>query len=476
MQKTGDEYFDSKEFRDILAQYEESAKSDHPIFMDADDLTDIADYYNFTGNAEKADQIIDMALELHPGAVSPLVFKAREALQNEDIEKAKDYADQIIDKDDPDYVYTIAEIMVAQDQIEGADTYLRRYASTIPPDEYDNFAADVTNLYVDYGVNDKAYEWGMRITDTSTAEFKEIIGRVMFAIGDFKESGRLFNELIDQDPYSKNYWNALASSQFMEEDYHAAVSSSEYAIAIDPNDADSLLTKANGLYRLNNFQEALKYYRRYNELEPLDEFGELHQGICLMNLNRNEEALEHLQKALEISTSSKEYLFQIYQEMAFVYSALKQPEKALQCIDGTDQLDCDHIDMLVLRGHILMENDRTDEALDFFREAIIQSRNAPAIMLRIIVSMFDNKYLATCYAMFRNFFHSVDDDFNDGYAYMALCCWQLQKTKEFLKYLKEAVRRNPKETKSTLAHLFPPEMEVKDYYEYMYNRFNDLKK
>lgn len=36
----------------------------------------------------------------------------------------------------------------------------------------------------------------------------------------------------------------------MNEDFSGSVTSSEYAIAIDPNDADSLLNKANALYRL----------------------------------------------------------------------------------------------------------------------------------------------------------------------------------------------------------------------------------
>ena len=36
-------YFESKEFKNILKQYEESVKSGHPAYMDADDLADIAD-------------------------------------------------------------------------------------------------------------------------------------------------------------------------------------------------------------------------------------------------------------------------------------------------------------------------------------------------------------------------------------------------------------------------------------------------
>ena len=61
---TGDRYFDSKVFQNILMSYENSVKSGHPIFMDADDLTDIADYYNLIGDTEKAKETIDYALEI----------------------------------------------------------------------------------------------------------------------------------------------------------------------------------------------------------------------------------------------------------------------------------------------------------------------------------------------------------------------------------------------------------------------------
>lgn len=44
-----DEYFDSKEFKEVLNSYEESIESGDTPFMDVDDLVDIADYYNYKG-------------------------------------------------------------------------------------------------------------------------------------------------------------------------------------------------------------------------------------------------------------------------------------------------------------------------------------------------------------------------------------------------------------------------------------------
>jgi hypothetical protein len=73
--------------------------------------------------------------------------------------------------------------------------------------------------------------------------------------------------------------------------------------------------------------------------------------------------------------------------------------------------------------------------------------------------------------MFKKFFSMVvDDNFRQGYSYMALCCWDLGYTEEFLKYLHIAIKRNPTETRIVLHHLFPENMAAKDYYDYMYQK------
>ena len=253
----------------------------------------------------------------------------------------------------------------------------------------------------------------------------------------------------------------------MNEDYGESVTSSEYALAIDPNDADSMLTKANGLYRLNNYEEALKYYQRYEDLMPGFDFNQLQMGICLLNMNRVDEAIEHLKKARELTTEESEYQIQIYQELAFAYSTKGMLKEAMDCIDKTADMDCDHNDMEVLRGHIMLENGRIAEAEESFKKAIMNSRNAPTVLLRIIVSLYDNKYVEATYTMFQKFFEIISDDFNDGYSYMALCCWDLKYYDEFLKYLKEAIRRNPHEARVVLAGLFPEGMDTEEYYDYM---------
>ena len=431
MYSTDDEYFDSDEFREMLATYEEAVSQGQPVFLDADELAEIADYYQMTGHADQADEAITLALSLSPGAVMPLVYKIHEALYYGRTDEAEQLLDQIIEK------------------------------------EYQDFIIDVANIMQDYGYAERAMQWMKRAHHEDSAEYKELMARTLFGLGKYDDSEKLWTELIDDNPFSKRYWNALASAQFMNEDYSNAVESSEYALAIDPEDPDGLVAKANSLYRLGNFEQALEFFRRYSEQVPDDEFALMNQGTCLVNLERTDEAIDMLRKALETAPDDSPYLPDIYQELAFAYSENGCYDEAIRWLEKTKPLECDHVQVLVVKGHILLAANRMKEAETCFRDAVLASDSPHQTLLRIIVSLYDNKYVETSYALFKKFFLIVPEGFADGYAYMALCCYDLKKWDEFLHYLKEACLVNPKECQTALAHLFPEDVKPEDYYQYM---------
>ena len=467
MKKTGDEYFDSQEFQEMLSEYETAVNTGQPVFMDADELSEIADFYQMTGQQEEARAAINLALSLSPGAIAPLTYCIHEALYRGDTQEAWRLLDQIVEKNEPDYIYDRGEILIVEDRIDEADEYFREEFRKVPPEEYQDFVVDVANIYSDYGISDKAMEWLARSKPEDTPDFKELMARTLFGLGKYKDSERLWGELIDTDPFQKRYWNALASTQFMNEDYSHAIESSEYAIAIDPDDPEGLISKANGLYRMGNYEQALEYYRRYLQQEPDDEFAILHESTCLINTGETDEAISRLEEATQIAVPDSPYLADIYQELAFAYSEKEQPDEALHYLNLTDDLDCDHVQVLVIKGHIMLAAGRLEEAEDYFRDAVIYSDDATQTLLRVIVSLYDNHYLEASYKMLKKFFAIAPKDNTEGYAYMALCCHDLKRPKEFKKYLKTACRINPQECRTVLAHLFPKDIEPENYYDYL---------
>lgn len=468
-----DEYYDSDEFRNMLAEYEEAISSGQPVFMDADELSEIADYYQMTNCLEEAEKAISLALSLSPGAIAPLTYRIHEALFEGNTEKARELLDQIIEKDEPDYIYDQGEILLTEGRDDEANAYFEECMKTVPADELQDYVFDVASILNDYERNDLALEWMKKAKHEDTPDFKELMARALYGVGKYKDSERLFNELIDTNPFSKKYWNQLASAQFMNEDYSAAVQSSEYAIAIDPEDPEGLVAKANGLYQLANYEEAVEYYRRYAELMPDDEYAYLHQGACLVNLERYAEAIEALLTGIEVAPQNSSYLSDICQELAFAYSELNQTDKALQYLDLTDTMDCDHVHIKVIKGHVLLAAGRYKEAEDNFRRAVLESPNPQPTLLHIIVSLYDNHFVNASYRLFKKYFNMAGKDNIDGYAYMALCCYDLKKNNEFLTYLKKACEVNPRECRNTLAHLFPEDLQPQDYYKYICKEMRD---
>ena len=475
MINTNDEYLDSNDFRKILDEYEQSVKSGRPIFMEAEELTDIAQYYSLAQEWEKAEETAEYAISIHPGAVSPIVFKARLVLLKEnDPEKAEQIAETVEDKTDLDYYYIKAEILLSQKHTEDTEKYLISCMESVSEDDYNDFVLDVANLYEDYELYEKEYEWLLRAKDDTSTEYKELMARALFQTGELEESKTFFNELIDNNPYSGKYWKALSLVQSINGELSDSITSIEYAIAIDPKDEDAIRSKAEGLFKLENYEEALILFERYAELRNEDETGEMMEGLCLFNLQRYEESVIHLKKAEQIAvkSSDKANLFQIYQELAFSLNECDKKEEALLYIDKTKSLDCDHFDMEVLKGHILLSNDKLESALECFQVAIRDSKMSPDVLLHIGVSILDNRYIKKAYELFQTLFRITDIEWKKGYSHMALCCKELGKDDEFLEYLKIACDVNPEEARDVLGDMFPKEMDPKDYFYYMYNKLN----
>lgn len=466
-------YFESEEFQAMLHDYEQGVKEGYSVFLDADDLADIADYYQQEERFEDAQKVVDRVVELHPDSIIALDYIIHNALNEGDFDTAEQNLQKMEDQESPEYIYCRAEIWIAQEKIEQADQYLHECFKDVEPDEYQDYILDVANLYTDYGYSEKAMEWMMLARHENTDDFKELMGRTFFGLGKYDDSERLFNELIDKNPFQKRYWNALANTQFMKKDYDAAVSSSEYAIAIDPNDADGLLAKANGLYQLENYEGALEFFQRYEKVVPDDEFGMLHQGICLINLNRFEEAADILKRASRVAPQDSPVLNEIYQELSYSYCELKMTESALYYIEQAELYGCDPADANVFKGHILLSGNRLPEAEEAYKKAIETSDDPQHTVLRIIVSIYDNHYVDTAYKMFLNYFSGQSEDtVVEGYSYMALCCYDLKRSDEFMTYLKKACEVNPQEAKAILGHLFPRGMKPSDYYYHMIEKSN----
>lgn len=472
MMAYGEKDFDSISFRNIIKKYEEARLVNEDIYMEPEELTDIAEFYYEKGNISQAIEAVEYAIKLFPNSTMPVIFRARIALLEEhDRVLAEKYADMVCDKSDLDYFYLIAEIMIVDGRASQADNYLKERMTHVDEDDIADFILDVATIFVDYEKYDLAEKWMEMSDDEDLPDYKELKGRIALGQGNYDTSELIFENMLNEDPYSNHLWNRLASAQMMHEKIDDSITSSEYAIAINPDDDEALLNKANALFRLGKYDEALEYYRRFTHLCPETHSGYILQGNTLINLARPEEAIAAYRQAESKIGNNESDIIEIFQELALTLSSIGKKEEALEYVKKAENNPfSDKNETKVLRGHIYLEHDCLPEAQACFRAAIHGSDFSRRIFLYIAMSAFDCGYINIAYKMFKAAPSFRADTDKKGLSYLALCCHQLDKKKEFLENLKKACDEEADEVRNVLGFLFPKELGVNEYYNYMYNK------
>ena len=240
-----DNKFNNKAFTELLNKYKAVQESDESVFFDLDDLVDVSDYYYEEGDLQKAKQAAQYAMRLYPGALKPIAILTRMAMLNDNnVELAKQLVAMADDKNDIEYYYLQAEIMIMEERIDEADQYLEAKLHVIDDDDLSDFLIEVPTLFLDYNLPELAQKWRLRTDEKQSADYQTLEAKVAYSEGNYQKSETILHRLLDDEPFSTELWNCMASSQFMLNKVQESMESSEYAIAINPHDKDALLNKA----------------------------------------------------------------------------------------------------------------------------------------------------------------------------------------------------------------------------------------
>lgn len=313
-----EEYYNTKEFRKLLRRYQKARRTGVSDYFMASELGDIIQYYAVQGKNDKAMEVSDFTLNLYPGAVEPLAFKARYALSVEDDpDQAQAYADLVEDKTDVEYYYLVAEILIHKEEIGTMENYLRaRYAELSKKDK-DEFALDVAQMMDDYRLTELALSWLDLVKDRKHPDYKSIKGKVLVFSGLHDVDGegeRLLEELTNDEPYNVDRWLDLAQAQKSKQHNKECVESCDYAIAIDPQNAKAIYLKGGALVAMEHYEEALELFKSNNDLlkKETDGLSSLTVAICLTALGRDEESYQWLDDAIWTCKDQLMFFMAIY--------------------------------------------------------------------------------------------------------------------------------------------------------------------
>lgn len=474
-----DDYFNSNKFRNLLQQYEASLESGSPAFMDADDLTDIADYYQMTGDNGRAEATVDFALRIYPGSLFPLVFKTRKALDNKNISLAEEYYEQIKDKNAFEANVLHAEIILCGgDMVAAEQELLHIYENLEDMDmdaETDDFCFCAAEMFFDRNEGKHASEWLARIDDQEATDVRELRGKISFLLERYKEASDIFQRLLDEDPYSEYYWNMKSTADYMNQDYESALESIDYALAINPDTPEALITKANTLFTTKNFEEAIKYYRKYLQFAPDDDFAVINIAISFCSLRKTEAAKHFFCWLIKHADGcNPKNVLRAYQEMALILNDENNVDEAIRFLDESKKYGDDDTETEIMKGHIYLSNGMVNESHSQFIKAFSMSEDYHNTLIKIMMSMLDCGCYDSVYDIFTKYRNGHKEGaLKGGFGYMAMCCMELKRYDEAKEYLNLAERICPEELRIAFYNMLPHDIQEKDIFKYITNKIEN---
>lgn len=469
-----DEYFRNPDFKKTLARYEEALVNEQPVYMEADELTDIAEYYMTCEREQDADRAIQYALALHPDSVDPQVFLARKQLFKGNMAEARRISKAIVDQDDREVKFLNAEILIKEDRTRDATLYLLGVWHTLE-DDCDHFLYDCAGIFMDYNQWEYAMMWANRLQRLypSYPKVGRLRAELMVCMGRYAEAIPLLNKILDDNPYNKDIWNLLAESQGAQEQYSEAVESAEYVLAIDKTDKRAMVTKASCLFHMNQPQEAHLLYQAYLQSLSDDDNVLYLDAVCLASMDHYVEAAKQIGLALEYCEKGSPQHARILVEQAYVESKLHHLQNALDAIAQAenirfDDLECDYD---LLRGQVYLDNRNLEEALPLFTESIRKSIDKRNTLMMIAVALGEAEYYDEAIKLmdivYNRFPEKDSEDADSPIPYLAYYYNRKGDDESSLFYLKHAAEVDRACTERLFSSVYPG-VTPEEYYLYAY--------
>lgn len=467
-------YYQSRHFLRLLHRYEKAVSEGHVPYMEADELTDIAEYYMTDKQDAKANQAIQAALNMHPDSVDPQIFLARQKMFYGQLDEARAIIDSINEQDDCEVIYIHAELLIKEGRGPEASSFLLGQMELMQ-DSLDTYLYDCTAIFMDYDQWELAKEWLERLRDAYPTHPKLPImeAEILMGLDAYEAALPMLQEILEEEPYDSEAWNLLAETYVALEKYPEAQEAADYSLAINPKDCDAMLMKGNAYMRDEQMTDAIEYYTRYLEAQPDDLSVQVSLCLCYSSEERHKEVLPLLDKAEQYAMKlpdRKSDLPQIYQMRAYSLSRLGRISEALAAIDQAQKL-CDDIQAWrydMTKADIYLQSGKTSLAEKCFATALEKSSEKGETLFDIALLYSNAGYNDSAIELLDDVWTLFGPEEGKFVVpYIANCYLLKNDMENFLIFLKQAPYCDRESTIMLFRDRYP-DIAPEDYYAYAY--------
>lgn len=358
-----------KELQDMADSYEQAKAEQRSIYLDAEDLADLADWYSVRQKRDTAMEVVNYGLRLHPDNTSLLIEKAYLFLDDYDTYSAGRIAERL------DASLTETKVLQAQIYIlDDKEDEATRLLDTISNKKDIDVMISVAYMYINVNKPGMALAWlspGIgRYEDDEP--FLSVLGDAYYGRGMLEDAERVFNKLIDKNPYSAAYWFGLARCYFDEQKYDKAIDACDYAIVSDEEFSDAYLMKGHSFFYLQNEEKALESFREAERLGAVSKcFIDTFIGLNKSAQEEWESAYRHLSRAIECyEDDDLVNLSILYANVAFCLWQMGKEEESMRYWEKAHDYDPENADIYLLESRMYLEKNEYDKACGCWKRAL----------------------------------------------------------------------------------------------------------
>ncbi len=453
-------YFESEDFKEALQQYEAALKEGRQIYMDADDLTDISEYYMVNEREDEANACISLAVALHPDATDPQIFLARQQMFHDNMDEAKLIASGIQQQDDRETKFLWAEINIKEGYPRKASKMLQRYYETLSEDR-DLFLYDTACVFMDYNEWEIATQWARRLKeDFPKFERTDILlSDILVSCGKVEEALTLLENILEHDPFNSEAWKLTAEAQSAQEKYGEALESLDYLLAIDEHHVRGMAIRAHCLFHMGRMKEAHEQYCEVLKMAPKDVSYLYFDAVTLTALEQFDKALEQLYYAKDLCEDGQMELSHILIHISYVLSKKGKHQEAVEILENTYKNEERPFDneYYLLKGHIMLESGDINAASACFDLALSHSDDINTTSLTMAIEYTENEYYEYATNILEVLVTASDMPQKEERClpYLAYCTYFIPGHPHHKTYLHLAAKVNPSLTEYLFSPIYP---------------------
>ena len=429
-------YFESPEFKETLEKYMAMEQNNSQVYFDADQFTDIAEYYAKHGDLKKSYQAINYGLKIHPGNTNLILHKVRCIILAGNYNKAWKILDHIEDQSDREVKFLKAELHLEENNLKAA----KKILNEIYEEENDTECIlDIFNIYLDNCQEHEALKWINSAYKNNPEDVKitQTLAEFYYSNDNLKQAIKYFNKVLDKEPYNADCWCKLGQCYITINNIEEALNALDYCLAIEQDNVQAMTTKGECLIELNNYEEGCKLLSKAEGLIKDGSQIRLLLIDCYMRMKKYPEAIAMCQKHRLAKDTDDFNKAQVASFEALAYAYINRFDEALEVIKYGIEADANFSNLYIAKGEIYLLQNMIIEAQKEFSYAEYMAFDKQNLLFTLVLACMRCGFDSMALKYFKRLEKEYPDACENIYYLIAHCYYKEGNKEEMIKYIRK---------------------------------------